>query len=116
MNQERTIEEIKSHRYPALPEAEKYRVVRLDYTQDFEASDCSTILVIKHTDSGKKKSLRFSNSRFNDDLFTSLIDATGLYLMDTSHYGWGKEQRIEVGDWDGGPPIFWAESVQVEDI
>ena len=31
--------------------------------------------------------------------------------MTTSHLNWDPAQRVEGGDWDGGPPLFWAEDV-----
>jgi hypothetical protein len=32
--------------------------------------------------------------------------------MTTTHLHWDPSQQIEVGDWDGGPPLFWAENVE----
>lgn len=116
MDKERSKEEIVRHRHPALPDAEKYRVVKCEYAEDFETNRCELVLTVKHSDTCELKVLKFNNVGFNEPVFTSIRDVTGLYLMDTSHLGWSSQQQIEVGDWDGDPPIYWAESVQIENL
>ena len=113
MNQERSVEEIKNHRLHFFPDSEMYRVVKCEFSEDFELSVISLTLTVKHEDTGSTKRLRFHNATLNKDLFTELRDATGLYFMDTSYLGWKQENRVEVGDWDGGSPILWAEDVEV---
>ena len=113
MNEERTLQEIEQHADTALPNAKEYRVAGCKYEEDFESHSATLILILKRFESGEVRRLRFTNPNFNaGPPFGSLSDASGLYLMDTSHLGWGREQRIEVGDWDGGPPLFWASDME----
>jgi hypothetical protein len=115
MNDERSLDEINAHRYAVLEEPEDYRVVAIRYEQDLEAHVSSLALRVRHETSGHTCWLRFANAVFKEDPFFPLRDATGLYLMTTSHLGMESAQQIEIGDWDGGPPLFWAEDVSRED-
>ncbi len=114
MRAERSLEEIKKHRNPILANSEDYRVIRCVYDENFEEQNVVLTLSIKNMKTGEVRNLHFSNVVFNGPIFTSLHDAAGLYLIDTAYLAWDPNQRIEVGDWDGGPPIFWA--TQVEEI
>jgi len=110
MATERSIEQIKQNIIPILPEWDTCRVSRYEYNEDFETGYASLILTI-HTTS-EVTNLHFFHVHLNGDPIAPLRDAIGLYIIDTSFLGWDKNQKIEVGDWDGGPPIFWAEKVE----
>jgi hypothetical protein len=112
MHTERSLQEIEQYAHSSFPDAREYRVVGCLYEVDFESHNASLVLVLKRIKSDEVRRVRFANPHFEEPPFIELWDATGLYLMDTSHLGWGQEQRIEVGDWDGGPPIFWASDVE----
>ena len=112
MNTERSKEEIKKHRHGLLPDAERYRVVRCRLDSDFTAGTSLLVLTVSHMDTGAVRKLRFYNVVLDEPMLVALKDANGLYLLDTKHLGWAESQRIEVGDWDGGPPLFWAEGVE----
>jgi hypothetical protein len=79
---------------------------------DFETPDCTLVLIIRHKSTGNLRKLQFSNVALNNPELAYLRDATGLYFIDTSYLNWSPDQRIEVGDTDGGPPLFWAEAVE----
>ena len=113
MNTERSKEEIKTHRHGILADAERYRIVRCKVDSDFTAGTTLVVLTLSHMDTGAVRRLRFTNVRLGEPMFVALQDAAGLYLMDTKHLGWAESQRIEVGDWDGGPPLFWAETAEL---
>lgn len=112
MTPERSMEETTKYRHGILPDAERYRVVRCKVDSDFIAGTTLLALTLSHMDTGAVRTLKFTNVGFNEPVLVALRDATGLYLMDTSHLGWDKSVRIEVGDWDGGPPLFWAETAE----
>ena len=113
MNEERSLEEINAHRHGILPDPENYRIVAIRCEQDIETSSSSLALRIRNQNTGHTCWLHFPNPKYNCDPFYQFFDWTGLYLMTTSHLGWSKDQRIEVGDWDGDPPVFWAEDVEL---
>jgi hypothetical protein len=115
MNEERSLNEIRSHRHAVLPDAESYRVVALRFECDLDAHRSSLALRIRNEETGVICSLQFTNPVFNSAPFVDVRDATGLYIMTTTHLGWDRSQQIEVGDWDGGPPLFWAEAVEREE-
>jgi hypothetical protein len=110
METERSLEQIKKNLLSLLPEPETCRVLRYEYAEDFEGGYASLNLSVRTTTGVIK--LLFSNVSLNGDPITPLRDAIGLYIIDTSFLGWDKKQKIEVGDWDGGPPIFWSEKVE----
>jgi hypothetical protein len=115
MKDERSLDEINANRHAVLAKPEDYRVVAIRCEQDLEAHVSSLALRVRHETSGHTYWLRFANAVFNEDPFFPLRDATGLYLMTTSHLGWESARKIEIGDWDGGRPLFWAEDVSRED-
>jgi len=115
MNQEHSMDEIKAHRHPVLPDAESYRVTAIRFEHDFDTQRSSLALRLWNEKTGGTCSLQFTNPVFNSDPFMELRDAAGLYLMTTTHLHWDTSQQIEVGDWDGGPPLFWAENVEREE-
>ncbi len=110
MNTERSIEQIKQNLIPILPEWDTCRVVRYEYDEDLDTGYASLILTIRTASELTK--LLFSHVHLNGDPITPLRDAVGLYIINTSSLGWDRAQKIEVGDWDGGAPIFWAEKVE----
>jgi len=112
MHEERSLDEINAHRHSVLPEAELYRVTAIRFEQDLDVHQARLSLRVRNKKTGEVCSLQFSNPVFNSDPFMDLRDTTGLYLMTTDHLGWDPAQRIEVGDWDGNPPLFWAEEVK----
>jgi len=109
---ERALTEIKEHRLDVLPKSDRCRVVKLELESDFDSGVTNLILTLRNADTEDACRLRFLEVHLSDSALLALQDATGLYLMDTQHLGWNKNQRIEVGDWDGGPPIFWAKTVE----
>lgn len=109
---ERTLDEISRHRHPILLDPEKYRVISLEFKENYEEGNSFLQITICRADTGERRTLRFCGVSFPEPPLTSLRDATGLYIMDTSHLGWDAAQSIEVGDWDGGPPLFWACSAE----
>jgi hypothetical protein len=115
MNEQRSLDEIKAHRHPVLPDAESYRVAGIRYEHDLDANRSSLILRVRNQKTGDTLCLQFTNPHFNSDVFQDLWDATGLYIMTTTHLHWDPLQQIEVGDWDGGPPLLWAEDVEREE-
>ena len=115
MYERRSLNEINAHRHPVLPDAESYRVVAIRFEHDYDTQRSSLALRIRNEETGDTCSLQFTNPAFNSDPFIELRDATGLYLMTTTHLRWDRSQQIEVGDWDGGPPLFWAEDVEREE-
>jgi len=113
MNINRSIKEAKEHRHPILAEAETYHILKCRVDTDFAPSGKTTLwLTVTQKDTGATAHLKFTNVHFEEPVFLALRDATGLYVMDTQHLGWATDQRIEVGDWDDGSPIFWAESAE----
>ena len=108
---ERTLNEIKANNYPILKNSENYQITRIEYDEDYETNIRSLILTLRNKKNLVK--LIFGNVVLNEEAILALRDASNLYIIDTSYLGWGKEQRIEIGDWDGGPPIFWAEEVKL---
>ncbi len=115
MYEKRSLDEIKAHRHAVLPDAELYRVVAIRFEQDLDAHRSSLALRLRNEETGATCSLQFTNPVFNSSPFLELWDATGLYLMTTTHLHWDRAQQIEIGDWDGGPPLFWAEDVEREE-
>jgi hypothetical protein len=111
MKEERGIDEIKQHRHHVLPDAESFRVVLIQFTQDFETRRSRLRLRVRNEQTGESVSLCFTNPTFDTSPFLYLQDATGLYIMKTSYLGWDPGQAVEVGDWDDGLPLFWAETV-----
>ena len=107
---ERSIEEIKQNIIRILPEWETCRVIRYGYDEDFENGNASLILTVRTANEVAK--LLFSGVCLNGDPITPLRDTVGLYIISTSFLGWDNAQKIEVGDWDGGVPIFWAKTVE----
>jgi hypothetical protein len=115
MKTERTLEEIKAHRHEILPDAENYRIIRCNIDADFSSGTSTLVMTLAHKESRAVRKLRFENVSVESPVLVALKDADGLYFMDTRHLGWSESQRVEVGDWDGGPPLFWAETVsQIE--
>ena len=115
MKEERGIDEINKHRHHILPDAESFRVVFIQFTQDFEARRSSILLRVRNEQAGETVSLCFTNPTFDTSPFLYLQDASGLYIMKTSYLGWDPRQAVEVGDWDDGLPLFWAETVNREE-
>lgn len=110
MDTERSIEQIKENLIPILSNWDTCRVVRYEYDEDFESGHATLILTIRSVSEVAR--ILFSHVHLNGDPITPLRDATGLYIIDTAFLGWDKGQKIEVGDWDEGPPIFWSEKVE----
>jgi hypothetical protein len=111
MNTERSLKEINDNPYHVIDSPEKYKAISGIYEEDFRSSVASMILVIENFETGEQHKLQFLNVSLNKPVFTAIRDATSLYFLDTSYLKWGQNQRIEVGDFDGGPPLFWAEEV-----
>jgi hypothetical protein len=109
---ERSLEEINAHHHEILPDAEKYRVTRCRLDAEFTTGKTTLVLNLIHSENGSRRELRFENVVIEESTLCALKDATGLYVFDTHHLGWAESSRIEVGDWDGGPPLFWAERVE----
>ncbi len=110
MNSERTLLEIAEHPYYVIDVPEEHRSISGIYEENFVEQTASLMLVLEHVQSGKQLKLQFSNVSINEPVFTAIRDAVGFYFVDTSFLNWAPNQRIEVGDIDGGPPLFWAES------
>ena len=112
MKTERSLEDIKAHRHQVLPDAEKYRITHCSLDADFVTGITSFLLTLMHQESGSVRKFRFMNVSISEPTLAALKDASGLYLIDTHYLGWSESQRVEVGDWDGGPPLFWAQTVE----
>lgn len=112
MNKERTIKEIEENQHPILKDTKEYQVIRCQYDEDFIQQKAHLIITIRNKNNKETINLRFENVCFNESPFLLLRDSCGLYLIDTSYLGYNSDQKVEVGDWDGGPPIFWAEKVE----
>jgi hypothetical protein len=63
MEEERGIDEIKQHRHHILPDAESFRVVFIQFTQDFEARRSSILLRVRNEQAGETVSLCFTKCR-----------------------------------------------------
>jgi hypothetical protein len=70
VDEERPLDEIKAHRHNVLADAESFRVVAIQFAHDLETN---------------RSTLRLRVRNKNTDPFLSLRDATGLYIMTTSH-------------------------------
>ncbi len=110
MNAERSLQEISDHPYYVIDRPQEYRAISGNYEEDFREAKASLTLVLENIISSEKRKLLFSNVSLNEPVFTGIRDATGFYFVDTTFLNWGLNQRIEIGDVDGGPPLFWAES------
>ncbi len=110
MNTERSLQEIADHPYYVIDGPQEYRAISGNYEEDFKETKASLILVLENIVSGEKRKILFLNVSLNEPVFTGIRDATGFYFVDTAFLNWSPSQRIEVGDADGGPPLFWAES------
>ena len=115
MNHERSLEEINANRHDVLSDPENYRIVAMRFEKDLDSRASQLELKIQHTKTNQSCLLQFTNPIFNGDPFQPYYDSCGLYIMDTAYLKWGSDQRIEVGDWDGEPPLFWAESVNLKE-
>jgi hypothetical protein len=96
-----------------LPDAERYRVAGVRFDQDVETGRGRVDLRVRHEETGEIVWLRFENGRFRGLPFPALPDAQGLYVMDATYQDRRADERIQVGDFKDGTPIFWAESVEV---
>ena len=85
MNEERPLDEIKAHRHKVLADAESFRVVAIQFEHDLETNRSTLRLRVRNKNSGETCSLHFTDPVFNTDPFLSLRDATGMYIMTTSH-------------------------------
>ncbi len=112
MDKERNLKEIEENQLSILPDAKNYRVIRYQYDGNFEPQEASLVLTLQNQNTKEIVRLNFKNVHSNEEMFSTLRDSTGIYLIDTSYLGYSPKQRIEVGDWDGDPPIFWAEKVE----
>lgn len=107
---ERTIEEVRKHAHPVLPNAENYSVIKCEYHKDFEADEETLIIIFRHQNTMQTKKIKFQNVSYTSAPFDGLNFFD--YIMDTAHLGWESVKRIEVGD-DHGYYLFWAESATI---
>jgi len=112
MRKKRAKNEIESNPFHIIVNPETYRAIHGYYEENFRTSEASLLLTLEQHQKGKVVKLKFFNVGLNTPVFCAIRDSCGFYFLDTSYLGWSSNQRIEVGDTDGGPPLFWAETVR----
>ncbi len=111
MNTERSLSEIEKNQIKDFPDSKSYYALSCEVLEDYEEGfECNLKLKLKHNKTGDIKVIQFINVSYNERLLIDIREAIGFYIINTSYLGWEPSQRYEVGDWDGEPPIFWAES------
>ncbi len=112
---ERSLEELKQNQIKEFPDSTSYQALSCNVLESYEDGyKCNLELRLKNKDSSDIKVIKFFNVTYDEAFLRSIREAVGFYIINTSYLGWGSTQRYEVGDWDGDPPIFWAESFKIQ--
>lgn len=118
MNPSLTLEEIRTHQHPLLPNPSDYRVVRYEVDVDPDAQTITSIVLTLSSPSGEVCRLRFIEPNIPEfgpfqiplGLFTGSV-----YIVDTSFRGWESHALIEVGSMtEDQPTFFYARRIEGE--
>ena len=116
MNPSLTLEEIRTHPHPLLPNPTGYRVVRYEVDVDPDAQTVTSLVLTLRSPSGEVRRLRFiepSIPEFGPFQIPLGLFAGSVYIVDTSFRGWESRAHIEVGSMtEDQPTFFYAQRVE----
>lgn len=119
MNPSLTLEEIRAHQHPLLPNPSDFRVVRYEVDVDPEAGTVASLVLTLRSESGEERRLRFvqpSIPQLGPVQIPLGLFAGSVYVVETGFRGWESRARIEVGSLaEDRPTFFYAERVENAD-